>query len=50
MYTILFYKTIDNYIEKRAPYREEHLKYAEEAEARSLDLSSVDPSGVPAKL
>ena len=28
MYYILFYKTVDNYIEKRAPYREEHLKLA----------------------
>lgn len=34
MYTILFYKTIENYIEKRAPYREEHLKHAEEAHKR----------------
>lgn len=31
MYYILFYKTIDNYIEKRAPYRAEHLKLAQEA-------------------
>lgn len=29
MYYILFYKTVDNYIEKRAPYREEHLKLAQ---------------------
>ena len=28
MYFILFYKTVDNYIEKRIPYREEHLAYA----------------------
>jgi uncharacterized protein YciI len=28
MYYILFYKTVDNYVEKRAPYREEHLAYA----------------------
>jgi uncharacterized protein YciI len=28
MYYILFYKTVDNYIEKRAPFREEHLKLA----------------------
>jgi len=28
MYYILFYKTVDNYIEKRAPYREEHLAMA----------------------
>lgn len=25
MYYILFYKTVDDYIEKRAPYRDEHL-------------------------
>ncbi len=31
MYYILFYKTVDNYIEKRAPYREEHLKLAQAA-------------------
>jgi uncharacterized protein len=31
MYYILFYKTVDNYIERRAPYREEHLKYANKA-------------------
>jgi uncharacterized protein len=31
MYYILFYKTVDNYVEKRAPYREEHLKYANAA-------------------
>jgi hypothetical protein len=28
MYYILFYKTVDNYIERRKPYRDEHLKYA----------------------
>ena len=31
MYYILFYKTIDNYIEKRAPYRSEHLSLAQAA-------------------
>ena len=31
MYYILFYKTVENYIEKRAPYREEHLAHAESA-------------------
>ena len=30
MYYILFYKTVDNYVEKRAPHREQHLKYANE--------------------
>jgi uncharacterized protein YciI len=27
-YYILFYKTVDNYIERRAPYRDAHLAYA----------------------
>jgi uncharacterized protein len=31
MYYILTYKTVENYIEKRTPYREEHLKLAQEA-------------------
>jgi uncharacterized protein len=31
MYYVLFYKTIDNYIEKRAPFRDEHLKLANAA-------------------
>lgn len=31
MYFILFYKTVENYIERRAPYRAEHLKMAREA-------------------
>jgi uncharacterized protein len=31
MHYILFYTTVDNYIERRAPYREEHLKYANAA-------------------
>jgi uncharacterized protein YciI len=34
MYYILFYKTVSNYIEKRKPYREAHLAYAEEAHKR----------------
>ncbi|MBK6265634.1 YciI family protein [Marivirga sp. S37H4] len=33
-YYLLFYKTIENYVEKRAPYRSEHLKLAEEAHNR----------------
>ncbi len=33
MYYILFYNTVDNYIEKRAPFREEHLDYARQAQA-----------------
>ncbi len=31
MYYILFYKTIKNYVEKRASYRAEHLRRAQEA-------------------
>lgn len=29
MYYILFYKTVENYTEKRTPYRAEHLAYAQ---------------------
>ena len=28
MYYLLIYKTVDNYVERRAPFREEHLGYA----------------------
>lgn len=31
MYYILFYKTVENYIEKRVPFREEHLSLAQQA-------------------
>jgi uncharacterized protein YciI len=31
MYWILIYETVDNYIEKRAPYREEHLRLVRRA-------------------
>ena len=31
MYYILFYKAVDNYVERRAPFREEHLTYANAA-------------------
>lgn len=31
MYYILFYKTVDNYVERRKPFRDEHLKLAMEA-------------------
>ncbi|WP_224995626.1 YciI-like protein [Cesiribacter sp. SM1] len=31
MYFILFYKTVENYVEKRAPYRNEHLALAKSA-------------------
>jgi uncharacterized protein YciI len=33
-YFILFYETADNYVEKRAPFRAEHLELAREAHAR----------------
>lgn len=31
MYYILFYKTVDNYVERRKPFRDKHLKLAMEA-------------------
>ncbi|HET6559884.1 MAG TPA: YciI-like protein [Prolixibacteraceae bacterium] len=31
MYYILFYNTVENYFERRQPFREEHLKLATEA-------------------
>jgi uncharacterized protein YciI len=34
MYYILFYKTVDNYVERRAPYRQDHLAYANAARER----------------
>ena len=34
MYYILFYKTVDNYVERRKPIREEHLAYANAAHER----------------
>jgi hypothetical protein len=34
MYYILFYKTVENYIEKRVPHREKHLAHANAAHAR----------------
>jgi len=36
MYYILFYKTIDNYVEKRAPFKEEHLSVAQQAYQNAL--------------
>lgn len=33
-YYVLFYDTVENYVEKRAPYRDEHLAYATEAYER----------------
>ena len=34
MFYILFYKTVENYVEKRTPYRQEHLGYALAAHER----------------
>jgi len=34
VYYILFYKTVENYVEKRAPYRDAHLAYANAAHER----------------
>lgn len=34
MYFILFYTTVDNYIEKRKQYRQAHLTYAEASHKR----------------
>ena len=47
MYYILFYKTDDNYIEKRAPFRNDHLNLARQAlENGSLVMGGAlaDPS------
>jgi uncharacterized protein YciI len=34
MYYILFYKTVENYVERRAPYREQHLELIKAAHGR----------------
>ncbi|HOI45929.1 MAG TPA: YciI-like protein [Candidatus Aminicenantes bacterium] len=34
MYYVLFYKTVEDYVERRAPYRPEHLDYSKAAHAR----------------
>jgi uncharacterized protein len=34
MYYILFYKTVENYLERRAPFRLDHLGLVKEAHAR----------------
>jgi uncharacterized protein YciI len=34
MYYLLIYRTVDDYVNSRVPYREEHLGYAEAAHAR----------------
>ena len=33
-YFLLYYETVDNYVEKRAPYRAQHLELARDAHAR----------------
>ena len=33
-YFLLFYETVDNYVEKRAPFRAQHLELARDAHAR----------------
>lgn len=47
MHYILFYDAADNYVEKRAPYREAHLKLATQAYERGeiiLAGALTDPS------
>ena len=34
MHTILFYDVVDDYVEKRAPFREQHLALARQAHER----------------
>jgi uncharacterized protein len=34
MYFVLFYETVENYVEKRAPFRDEHLALARAAHER----------------
>jgi uncharacterized protein YciI len=34
MYYVLLYKTVENYVERRAPYREQHLTLAQAAHER----------------
>ena len=34
MYYVLFYKTVGNYVERRKPFREEHLALAQAAHER----------------
>lgn len=36
MHYILFYKTVEDYIEKRAPYREEHLALINKAHENGI--------------
>jgi len=36
MYYLLFYETVENFVEKRAPHRQEHLDYANAAHERGV--------------
>ena len=47
MYYILFYKTVENYVEKRVPYRKKHLACANAAHARG-DLIMAGALAEPA--
>lgn len=47
MYYILFYQTVDNYVERRAPFREQHIAYANAAHARG-DLVMAGALAEPA--
>jgi len=47
MYYILFYKTVVNYVERRKPFREEHLAYANAAHERG-DLVMAGALAEPA--
>jgi uncharacterized protein YciI len=38
MYFLLLYEVVDDYVNMRAPFREEHLKLARDAEARGTLL------------
>lgn len=48
MFYILFYETVDDYLERRLPYREAHLSLAEEAHLAGqllLGGALADPAG-----
>ena len=47
MYFILFYETVEDYVNRRAPYREEHLAYARAAHERG-SLAIAGALGDPA--
>lgn len=46
MYYILFYKTVDNFVEKRLPYRREHLALVQTAYQNGVLLmaGALDPA------